>query len=101
MGAPMICLEIALSLRRGARAFTRAGVDRLTGTSLAIETSLCAGGRSRLVAVGPAVARCPPHSPVLARFTHTVPALNVWRRNALSDTGAGSQPLAVRHRVAP
>jgi hypothetical protein len=30
-----------------------------------------------LVAVGTAVARCPPHRPVLARLTHTVPTLDV------------------------
>ena len=29
------------------------------------------------VAVGTAVARCPPHRPVLALLTHTVPTLDV------------------------
>ena len=36
------------------------------------------------VAVGTAVARCPPHRPVLARLVHTVPTLDVWRRSAHS-----------------
>ena len=34
------------------------------------------------VAVGPAVARCPPLRPVLALLAHTVPTLDVWRRSA-------------------
>ena len=38
------------------------------------------GGRP--VAVGTAVACCPPHRPVLALLTHTVPTLDSWRRSA-------------------
>src|SRR5438270_12544057 len=38
------------------------------------------GGRP--VAVGTAVACCPPHRPVLALLTHTVPTLDIWRRSA-------------------
>src|SRR5215831_6941998 len=37
------------------------------------------------VAVGTAVTRCPPHSPVLAQLAHTVPTLDVWRRSAHED----------------
>ena len=36
---------------------------------------------SRSVAVGTAVARCPPHGPVLAQLAHTVLTLDVWRRS--------------------
>src|SRR5882672_9258235 len=50
----------------------------------------------RLVAVGMPVTRHPPHSPVLARLTHTVLALNVWRRSARSDTDVGSQSQVFR-----
>src|SRR5438874_2615119 len=35
-----------------------------------------------IVAVGTAVACCPPHRPVLALLTHTVPTLDSWRRSA-------------------
>jgi hypothetical protein len=41
-----------------------------------------------LVAVGTVVTHCPPHGPVLARLTHTVLTLDVWRRNAHWDRGA-------------
>jgi len=30
------------------------------------------------VAVGTAVTRCPPHRPVLALLTHTVPTSDMW-----------------------
>jgi hypothetical protein len=44
------------------------------------------------LAVGTAVTRCPPHRPVLALLTHTVPTLDVWRQNAHWDKGAGYGP---------
>src|ERR1700680_5077505 len=53
-----------------------------------------------LVAVGMPVTRHPPHSPVLARLTHTVPALDVWRQSVRSDTGVGFRTQVARHRVA-
>jgi hypothetical protein len=47
------------------------------------------------VAVGTTVARRPPHRPVLALLTHTVPALDcVWLRSALLDTDVGFRPQA-------
>ena len=45
------------------------------------------------VAVGTAVARCPPHRPVLALLAHTVPTLDVWRRSAWLPAH-GPAPLA-------
>src|SRR6266481_1810113 len=56
---------------------------------------------ARRVAVGMPVTQHPPHSPVLARLTHTVLALDVWRRNALSDTDGGAQSQVARRRVVP
>src|SRR5215831_14904023 len=53
------------------------------------------------VAVGTAITERPPHSPVLARLTHTVPALDVWRRSARLDTDAGPRSPVARLRVAP
>jgi hypothetical protein len=37
------------------------------------------------LAVRTAVARCPPHRPVLARLTHTVPTLDAWRQSVRWD----------------
>ena len=55
------------------------------------------------VAVGTAVARCPPHRPVLALLAHTVPTWiwDVWRRSARWDRGAGSGPVVAGQPGAP
>src|SRR3954469_5431227 len=52
------------------------------------------------VAVGTAVAHCPPHRPVLARLTHTVPILDGWRQSAYWDKDAGLGLQESGHRVA-
>src|SRR5260370_27414587 len=44
------------------------------------------------------IARHPPHRPVLALLTHTVPTLDTWRRSARWDRGVGHRPLVARHR---
>src|SRR6516225_10576269 len=53
------------------------------------------------VAVGTAVAHCPPHRPVLARLAHTVPTLDVSRRSAHWDRDAESGRKEVGQRAAP
>src|SRR6516225_5057691 len=53
------------------------------------------------VAVGIAVARYPPHSPVLARLVHTVPTWDVWRRSAHWDKGVQYRRKECGPRVAP
>jgi hypothetical protein len=57
--------------------------------------------KSALVAVGMPVTRHPPHSPVLARLAHTVPALDVWRQSVRSDRGVGFRLQVARRQVAP
>src|SRR5207248_6105164 len=52
------------------------------------------------VAVGTAVAHCPPHRPVLARLTHTVPTLDRWRQSACWDKDAELGRQESGHRVA-
>src|SRR6516164_1397057 len=44
------------------------------------------------VAVGISVARYPPHRPVLARLTHTVPPLDGWRQSVRWDKDVGFGP---------
>ena len=39
------------------------------------------------VAVGTAVTHCPPHRPVLALLTHTVPTLDMFGVKALAGIG--------------
>src|ERR1039458_4030279 len=58
-----------------------------------------AGPGGPAVAVGTAVAHCPPHRPVLALLTHTVPAsdTDVWRQSARWPLRAHA-PAHVTHR---
>src|ERR1035438_3978187 len=58
-----------------------------------------AGPGGPAVAVGTVVARCPPHRPVLALLTHTVPAsdTDVWRQSARWPLRAHA-PAHVTHR---
>ena len=53
------------------------------------------------VAVGMPVARHPPHRPVLALLTHTVPTSDAWPQTARRATVAGSRLAAARRRAAP
>ena len=53
------------------------------------------------VAVGTAVTRCPPHRPVLALLTHTVPTSNVWPQTAPLAKGVESRPPGWRCPAAP
>ena len=53
------------------------------------------------VAVGIPIARHPPHRPVLAHLTHTVPTLDAWRRNEHWGTGEGWRLRGVGLRAAP
>jgi hypothetical protein len=51
------------------------------------------GVEERPVAVGTAVADCPPHRPVLALLTHTVPTLDVGVLGVEAYVGTGVQSL--------
>src|SRR5215472_3904437 len=68
----------------------RLGIPQYPHTPILVRAAISGLYYSSLslrVAVGTAVARCPPHSPVLAPLVHTVPTLDVWRRSAHWDKG--------------
>src|SRR6516225_1284544 len=88
-GGPTACLCLFLPLgHRPSPIPARVGFPRIIRLKRLRADRKFRSGRYFLmfrVAVGTAVTRCPPHSPVLAQLAHTVPTLDVWRRSAHED----------------
>src|ERR1039457_4800622 len=82
----------------------RGGAGRVRAETPEARFARRAGPGGPAVAVGTAVAHCPPHRPVLALLTHTVPAsdTDVWRQSVrwpASRTRSSPCDPQIRHRV--